>query len=264
MKASVTVLLGLLSLASLGAADCHGDNCARAVTGTGPHKTVDITSRRSDCSSFMRTTVTPEPFIATVTETVYTDSPPRPARSTSLATSSPATTSSATVPGYASACVNAGEYSSACSCWGITTTVTTLPRSTITATTTTYVNVGCKMPAYCPMEKVNKYRCGRRGWCTCLREAVVNGQRPQSLCVRDALCAEVKECRTSRDCDKGQGCVVNHCCEERGPRICLVYAPRACENASRPRAIFERRAGALSLASEGGSEKCTAFGCGQV
>jgi hypothetical protein len=44
--------------------DCHADNCARAVTGTRPGKKPDVTSRIADCSSFMLTTVTPEPKIS--------------------------------------------------------------------------------------------------------------------------------------------------------------------------------------------------------
>jgi hypothetical protein len=39
------------------------------------------------------------------------------------------------VPAYASSCEEAGEYASACSCWGVTAwTTTTTPTVTVTAT----------------------------------------------------------------------------------------------------------------------------------
>ena len=66
---------------------CNANNCARAVTGTRPGKTPAVTSRQSDCASFVRSTVDP-------------------AVTTGL-------------PSYASACTSAGAYSSACACWGI-------------------------------------------------------------------------------------------------------------------------------------------------
>ncbi|KAK6535338.1 hypothetical protein TWF694_001800 [Orbilia ellipsospora] len=75
---------------------CFGDNCARAVTGTGSGLP-DMTSRLADCSNFMRTTLLP-------------------------------------VPTYASSCPGAANYASACSCWGITATGP--ETSCITATST--------------------------------------------------------------------------------------------------------------------------------
>lgn len=38
---------------------CGGDNCARQVTGTRPGLT-PLSSRRADCSNFMRATVVPD------------------------------------------------------------------------------------------------------------------------------------------------------------------------------------------------------------
>jgi hypothetical protein len=66
---------------------CNANNCARAVTGTRPGKTPAVTSRQSDCASFMHNSVNP--------------------------------TATAGLPSYASACTSAGAYSSACACWGI-------------------------------------------------------------------------------------------------------------------------------------------------
>jgi hypothetical protein len=40
------------------------------------------------------------------------------------------------IPEYADNCVDAEEYSSACSCWGVTGSVTTVPVPTVTVTST--------------------------------------------------------------------------------------------------------------------------------
>ncbi len=40
------------------------------------------------------------------------------------------------IPDYAANCANAAEYISACSCFGLTGTVTTAPTPTVTITTT--------------------------------------------------------------------------------------------------------------------------------
>lgn len=61
MKSYIASSLIVLSLADVITAECHGNNCARAVTGNGGHVTPAIESRIRDCSSFMRTTVTPIP-----------------------------------------------------------------------------------------------------------------------------------------------------------------------------------------------------------
>lgn len=63
MKAAV--LVPALAVAALAGAiqgrdgHCGGDNCARQVTGTRPGLT-PISSRRADCSNFMKTTVVPD------------------------------------------------------------------------------------------------------------------------------------------------------------------------------------------------------------
>ncbi|KAK3940179.1 SSCRP protein [Diplogelasinospora grovesii] len=89
-----------------GSNGCNSNNCARAVTGTRAGKKPDVTSRQSDCSTFMTTTVTIDDWghpIATITN--------------------------CEVPAYATACDNpnpTAAYSSACSCWGITAGTTTV------------------------------------------------------------------------------------------------------------------------------------------
>lgn len=62
MKAAV--VLSFVAAAVAGAIEpreghCGGDNCARQVTGTRDGLTA-ITSRKNDCSNFMKTTVVPE------------------------------------------------------------------------------------------------------------------------------------------------------------------------------------------------------------
>ncbi|KAI8162370.1 hypothetical protein K4K49_001811 [Colletotrichum sp. SAR 10_70] len=46
----------IFALTGLATATCHGNNCARAVTGFGPHVKPDISIRIGDCSDFMRAT----------------------------------------------------------------------------------------------------------------------------------------------------------------------------------------------------------------
>ncbi|KAK1659739.1 hypothetical protein BDP55DRAFT_678925 [Colletotrichum godetiae] len=58
MKYIPIAIVGLLSFVN--AQRCNNDNCARAVTGTRAGIPVDISSRRSDCSSYMQTTVIPD------------------------------------------------------------------------------------------------------------------------------------------------------------------------------------------------------------
>ncbi|RDW58342.1 hypothetical protein BP5796_12272 [Coleophoma crateriformis] len=100
---------------------CTANNCARAVTGTAAKPA--LTVRQSDCSSFMRRTVL-------FPTTTVTQMPQR--RQQTIIPGS--------VPSYASACNDVSQYSSACSCWGITaTTVTVRPTATVVPTTLTGV-----------------------------------------------------------------------------------------------------------------------------
>ena len=51
--------LALASASSMVEAGCIADNCARAVTAT-PFGTATIAARKSDCSSYLLVTVTPD------------------------------------------------------------------------------------------------------------------------------------------------------------------------------------------------------------
>ena len=92
---TLTCVSGIATASDVFARACAADNCARAVTGT--KATPASTTRSADCRAFVQNTA------------------------------------KATVPAYASACRGAVPYSSACSCFSITSTST----SGATAPTTT-------------------------------------------------------------------------------------------------------------------------------
>ncbi|TQV94284.1 hypothetical protein V2A60_002680 [Cordyceps javanica] len=126
-------ILSSLVAAAAAAGRCGGDNCARQVTGT-RDGLLAVTSRQADCSSFLLTTVVPDATTTTVTVTVDPDEPAKLKRENievRAATSVPTA-----VPAYASGCDSASRYSSACSCWGITASVTTASQPTKTVTVT--------------------------------------------------------------------------------------------------------------------------------
>ncbi|KAL0943289.1 uncharacterized protein CTRU02_201175 [Colletotrichum truncatum] len=161
-------LVAFVAAFSLVDAQCHANNCARAVTGTrlGP---ATVASRREDCSSYLRTTITnaasteyitvtsqgsaiTRTYAAstvTVTTTVTPFSIPPP--SLTLDTEVPIVTPFSEperrdiegrqvllpIPVYASACDGSSAYRSACSCWGVSSTfivVSTDTTSTVTIT----------------------------------------------------------------------------------------------------------------------------------
>ncbi|UNI24709.1 hypothetical protein JDV02_010436 [Purpureocillium takamizusanense] len=137
MKAAI--ILSFVAAALAGAVNprdghCGGDNCARQVTGT-RDGLKPIESRKADCTSFMRTTVVPDPVTTTVTVTVDGEAPHKLRRDAALEYRA-ATEAPTVVPAYATACSNGAKYSSACSCWGITAAVTTAPTPTKTTTVT--------------------------------------------------------------------------------------------------------------------------------
>jgi hypothetical protein len=110
-----------LTVASLNLRDdCHADNCLRAVAATrfGPGQ---VSTASSDCSLFLKTTVTPP--ATTVYITTTTTLPP----SSFNTVNQKRQTARATIPSYASQCTDAAEYSSACSCFGVTPATTTAP-----------------------------------------------------------------------------------------------------------------------------------------
>ncbi|KAL2755324.1 hypothetical protein ACRALDRAFT_1064517 [Sodiomyces alcalophilus JCM 7366] len=131
MKAAIILSLASLALGSvLEKRACAGNNCNRQVTGTRPGL-LPITERQADCSSFMRTTVTPEPTTVTVT---VTEEPVAKLKRGQVQARQ-ATEIPTAVPAYASSCDEV-RYASACDCWGITAEVTTAPTPTVTVTTT--------------------------------------------------------------------------------------------------------------------------------
>ncbi|EPE25823.1 hypothetical protein GLAREA_01735 [Glarea lozoyensis ATCC 20868] len=84
--------------------NCHANNCARQITGTGAHITPDLTARLADCSSYMTAVLNPSAISATNTQPV---------------------------PLYATPfCSDAAEYSSVCSCAGVKETTITVATST--------------------------------------------------------------------------------------------------------------------------------------
>lgn len=190
--------------------------------------------------------------------TIYTDRPPPARRDVEQRGAAPGTavTSVPTnVPDYASSCNGPEGYASACSCWGATATVTTLPTPTTTAVVTSYVNTGCKGPLGCPVPLINQWPCGGGKWCACLEAA--DGQK---ACVENDNCLKVKACASTADCKAGEGCVVNSCCAFLGKgKICLKYAPAKCLNIFSPRAVF--RARDEEEVPEEPEIGCTAFGC---
>ncbi|KAK2053778.1 hypothetical protein LY76DRAFT_581222 [Colletotrichum caudatum] len=132
MKAAVVLSLVSFALASVvEKRACAGNNCNRQVTGT-REGLLPISSRKADCTSFLQATVTPSPTTVTVTVTA---APARARRDGHIADRQ-VTELPTLVPAYASSCDDAAEYSSACSCWGITAVTSTAPRPTVTVTTT--------------------------------------------------------------------------------------------------------------------------------
>jgi hypothetical protein len=132
------VVLSFVSLAfgsALFERDCAGNNCNREITGTRnglPASSI----RMSDCSSFQMTVVTPSPV--TMTVTVEASDTPSSAAKRGLEIRQ-TTVIPQSLPTYATACSSAAEYASACSCWGITPTVSTASTPTVTVTSTVEV-----------------------------------------------------------------------------------------------------------------------------
>ncbi|KAM0322450.1 hypothetical protein ACHAQA_009517 [Verticillium albo-atrum] len=257
MKASLALVLSLASAAfATGGSDgCNANNCARGVTGTRAGKKPELTSRMEDCASFQLTTVTPTTSTSTTTITIYTDNPPAPVNPPAVEPQNPVTVIPTNVPAYASSCDGRSGYASACSCWGITATATTVATPTAVATATKYIDVGCRTPGICPFPFINLWACGKGKLCTCLK-----GTDGQKICVEDKACIKAQTCRSSSDCGVGEGCVIDHCCAWRGSKICLKYAPEKCGNKFYPRNIF---GGKRQEDDEEPRDtiECTAFGC---
>ncbi|KAK4202558.1 hypothetical protein QBC40DRAFT_276153 [Triangularia verruculosa] len=121
---------------------CHGNNCNRAVTGTGDHLP-PLTQRSTDCRSFLLTTVTPA--ATTTTKTVEPTPNARllhrneileiERRNSILARQT--TIKPTKIPSWAAGnCENADEFRTGCLCYGVTASVSTAPRRTVTVTET--------------------------------------------------------------------------------------------------------------------------------
>ncbi|RDA92000.1 hypothetical protein CP533_6040, partial [Ophiocordyceps camponoti-saundersi (nom. inval.)] len=134
---AVSVALLLLSSAAtivVGDDHCGGDNCARQVTGT-RGGLIPVESRRADCSSFMRATVVPETHDGRTTTVTVTVTASHDGYYYGHDAELQAVTQVPTaVPTYASSCRAASNYSSACSCWGITAVTSTATMETRTTT----------------------------------------------------------------------------------------------------------------------------------
>jgi hypothetical protein len=197
------------TFAALVQAACQPNNCIRAVTGT---RADQQASRRADCSSFMEVALTPATFTTTVTQTstslstISTIGSTATVLTTTTETYVPVNkqkakrqvTSSATaVPSYASVCRGVAEYSSACSCWGITRTTrtaatptsvrtvlisTTSTQTTTLATTTTSIKTATT--DLCP---TGQKFCGRSG-CRNLRADPNNCGECGNVCA-SGVCA---------------------------------------------------------------------------
>ncbi|EQB58044.1 hypothetical protein CGLO_01758 [Colletotrichum gloeosporioides Cg-14] len=237
----------IFAFTRLATATCHGNNCARAVTGFGPHVKPEVSIRKGDCSDFMRATVSPDPSTTTITKTSpttvtkYTTNGQAEKRFAvaeplvnPIAPRAPVTIFPSVLPYYATkVCAGTSEYSSVCNCWAITPTVTTLEPAIVPTTTTTTatvtVDVTCEMAAICPFNKVNTFPC-KKGQkkgprCACLKGAV---NKDPNICVQNLDCKKAKTCKSSDNCEPDEGCVQHHCCGNKKTKICLKYAPGSC------------------------------------
>ncbi|EON96737.1 hypothetical protein UCRPA7_7769 [Phaeoacremonium minimum UCRPA7] len=170
MKASIILSLASLALGSvIEQRACPGNNCNRQVTGTRAGLP-DLASRSADCSSFIRLTVTPTPRTRTVTTFI-----PEPtgcsgdeivARAIDVRQ---VTVTASAIPTYASSCDDGSEYSSACSCLGVTTANATTVRAPRVTSTVTSVATACASRAIaavptcaydCFLELYPSYGCG--------------------------------------------------------------------------------------------------------
>ncbi|CAP70861.1 uncharacterized protein PODANS_3_9190 [Podospora anserina S mat+] len=145
-------------------ASCHGNNCNRAVTGTGAHLPPP-TQRSADCRSFLLTTVTPAatyvPSPSPVSIPHPTDYKSQPRTITKTVEPTPgarllrrdeleeiekrnevmarqATITPTRVPSWVGGNCGSGpdEFRTGCLCFGVTGGVSTAPRRTVTVTET--------------------------------------------------------------------------------------------------------------------------------
>jgi len=208
---ALLLLLPVALTGATGTTGCNADNCARAVTGTAAFKT-PVPVRQSDCSSFQLTTVTPLPSTTTIVTTV-TSIPPHK-RDAGALDARQVTVIPAAVPTYASACSGAVRYKSACSCWGITESVTTAPTPVVTVISTVTVtphqcnNPGPSCGTYQP---IVSSACGPLGVCLCVTDT--DGR---AVCVEDISCSGAVGCTSDANCPGTQVCWAAGCCTGAG------------------------------------------------
>lgn len=118
------------------------------------------------------------------------------------------------IPSYASACSGAERYKSACSCWGITESVTTAPTPVVTIISTVTVtphecnNPGPSCGHYVAISDPS---CGPLGDCICVTDT--DGR---AVCVQDISCSGAVPCNQDADCPGTEVCWAAGCCTGSG------------------------------------------------
>jgi len=182
------------------------NNCARDVIGLLGANVIcpddPICQHRADCSGFQQITIEP----ATVVTVSYTTT----------------TIPSGIVPDYATGCADCKAYAKACSCWRITSTVTTVPTPTTTViltvteyspcgTTISPDPFGCSDPGVCgSLNYIEDDRCGDEGQCACSYD--LSGS---AVCVEDVDCDAADTCDDDVDCEGDLICWRYSCCDTR-------------------------------------------------
>ncbi|KAG0646057.1 hypothetical protein D0Z07_8040 [Hyphodiscus hymeniophilus] len=125
------------------------------------------------------------------------------------------------IPSYASACTDADQYSSACSCIGVTPSTTTLAATSTTVYTIVTATPTCAGQT-CATGFIPSCDQDNTG-CYCFTDSVGDG-----FCGENAPCASLTPCETDDDCtssplSSGDTCAFSTCCsdgDEQG--LCLV------------------------------------------
>jgi hypothetical protein len=125
---------------------------------------------------------------------------------------------SGVVPDYATGCAGCEAYAKACSCWNITSTVTTAPTptTTIILTVTEYTPCGTAIPPDCTdpgvcgsLNYIEDDRCGDEGQCACSYD--LSGS---AVCVEDVDCDAADTCDDDDDdCEGDLICWRYSCCD---------------------------------------------------
>ncbi|KAK1752594.1 hypothetical protein QBC47DRAFT_61261 [Echria macrotheca] len=252
---SPAILVGLGAILVAANTGCDLDSkCARAIIDSAGHAGLGI--RREDCSKFLetntagastlRTTVTAAAITVTVTQTSTAPSSTTTIPVAPIQKRAPAgCRSRKPIPTYATACGNAAEYGSACSCLlGVSTTValattstfTTTPTVTITQTTTTtpIATVTATPESSCPVASTcsNQIPCsGLSEGQDCICFASADGSR--NYCIEPKPCVA---CQFDSDCPAGDVCLsADTCC---GFPTCGTLG--SCPNNAVPAKLFRR------------------------